>query len=168
MCACPVLNMAARTLYRINLTDQEQSELERLERGQTTEQHIAKRARIILLANEERLSNQEIATRVGTTTGKVTKWTKRWIDWALEPIRARLSDRPRSGAPDTITPEQWCRIFALACESPQDCGLPITHWSSRELAAEAVKQGIVESLSAGHLRRMLKKKPCNPIAVATG
>ncbi|CAD7854957.1 MAG: hypothetical protein, partial [Olavius algarvensis Gamma 1 endosymbiont] len=33
--------------YRINLTDQEQSELERLERGQTTEQHIAKRARII-------------------------------------------------------------------------------------------------------------------------
>ncbi|CAD7847511.1 MAG: hypothetical protein, partial [Olavius algarvensis Gamma 1 endosymbiont] len=55
------------TLYRINLTDQEQSELERLEQGQTTEQHIAKRARIILLANEERLSNQEIATRVGTT-----------------------------------------------------------------------------------------------------
>ena len=52
-----VLNMAARTLYRINLTDQEQSELERLERGQTTEQHIAKRARIILPANEERLSN---------------------------------------------------------------------------------------------------------------
>jgi len=39
--------MAARTLYRINLTDQEQSELERLEQGQTTEQHIAKRARII-------------------------------------------------------------------------------------------------------------------------
>ncbi|CAD7856218.1 MAG: hypothetical protein, partial [Olavius algarvensis Gamma 1 endosymbiont] len=34
-----VLNMAARTLYRINLTDQEQSELERLEQGQTTEQH---------------------------------------------------------------------------------------------------------------------------------
>ncbi|CAD7853894.1 MAG: hypothetical protein, partial [Olavius algarvensis Gamma 1 endosymbiont] len=33
------------------------------------------------MANEERLSNQEIATRVGTTTGKVTKWTKRWIDW---------------------------------------------------------------------------------------
>ncbi|CAD7846889.1 MAG: hypothetical protein, partial [Olavius algarvensis Gamma 1 endosymbiont] len=33
----------------------------------------------ILPANEERLSNQEIATRVGTTTGKVTKWTKRWI-----------------------------------------------------------------------------------------
>ena len=47
--------MAARTLYRINLTDQERAELERLEQGQTTEQHIAKRARIILLANEERL-----------------------------------------------------------------------------------------------------------------
>ena len=160
--------MAARTLYRINLTSVERTELERLERGHTTAQHLAKRARLILMANEEGLSNQDIATRLGTTKGKVTQWTRRWIDRALDTIHERLSDRPRPGAPDTITAEQWCRVMALACESPQDYGHPISHWSSRELAAEAVKQGIVEHLSAGHLRRVLEKKRCSPIAAATG
>ena len=62
--------MAAQTLYRINLTSRERSELQRLERGHTTSQHIAKRARIILLANEEGMSNQEIATRLGITKPK--------------------------------------------------------------------------------------------------
>jgi DNA-binding CsgD family transcriptional regulator len=59
--------VAARTLYRINLTSVERTELERLERGHTTAQDIAKRARIILMANEEGLSNQDIATRLGAT-----------------------------------------------------------------------------------------------------
>ena len=114
------------------------------------------------------MSNQEIATRLGTAKGRVTQWTKRWIDQGLEPIADRLSDLPRPGAPQSITAEQWCRILALACESPQEHGYPITHWSSRELAAEALRQGIVEHLSAGHLRRVLEKKRCSHIAAATG
>lgn len=160
--------MAARTLYRINLTSVERTELERLERGHAPARHIAKRARLILMANEEGLSNQDIATRLGTTKGMVTQWTKRWIDRALDSIRERLSDLPRPGAPDTNMAEQWCRVMALACESPRDYGHPISHWSSRELAAAAVKRGIVEHLSAGHLRRVLEKKRCSPIAAATG
>jgi hypothetical protein len=47
--------------------------------------------------------------------------------------------------------------MALACEKPENYGRPISHWSSRELADEAVKQGIVASLSPGHLRKVLKK-----------
>lgn len=160
--------MAARALYRINLTFSERSELERLAGAPTTPQHIARRARIILLANEEGMPNQQIAEQFGTTKGKVTKWLKRWIDGALVPIRERLSDRPRSGRPDNISAEQWCQIVALACESPEDYGRPITHWTSRELADEAVKQGIVESLSAGHLRKVLKKKRCSLTAAAIG
>ncbi len=57
--------LAARTLYRINFTSVERTEMECLERGHTTAQHIAKRARLILMANEEGLSNQDIATRLG-------------------------------------------------------------------------------------------------------
>ena len=160
--------MPAPTRYRINLTSMERAELERLARGHTSPQHIARRARIILMANEEGMSNQEIATRLGTTKAKVTQWTKGWIERALEPVRARFSDLPRPGAPETITAEQWCRILALARESPRDYGHPITHWSSRELAAEAVRQGIVEHLSAGHLRRVLEEKRCSPTEAVTG
>lgn len=160
--------MIAQPLYRITLTSSERAELERLVRGHSTPQIIARRARIILMANEEAMSNAEIAACLGIDKAKITLWTQRWVERGLEPVRDRLSDRPRPGAPDTITPEQWCRVIALACESPQDHGYPTTHWSGRELAAEAIKQGIVERLSAGHLRKVLQKKRCTHIASATG
>lgn len=53
---------------------------------------------------------------------------------------------------------KWCQIIALACEPPEAYGRPISHWSSTELADEAIRQGIVESISAGHLRKALKKR----------
>lgn len=154
--------MAAQTRYRINLTSKERSTLEGLRRAHTTPQHLVKRAGIILTANEEGMSNQRIAERLRTTKANVTQWTKRWIERALEPIRGRLSDRPRSGRPDTITAEQWCRIMATACEPPADHGYPISHWSSAELASEVVKQGIVQQLSAGHLRKVLAQATLQP------
>lgn len=158
----------SRTRHRINLLGSERSELEQLIRKQTTPQNIAKRARIILWANGDGATNQEIAEKLGIFKADVTRWTKRWIERGMEPVVDRLADLPRSGHPDTIHAEQWCRILALACEPPEQHGRPISHWSSSELAAEAVKQGIVESLSAGHLRKVLKKKRCSPTAVATG
>jgi putative transposase len=156
-----------KPLYRINLMSSERDELEQLARGYTTPQLIARRARIILMANEEGMSNTEIARELGVNKAKVTLWTQRWSERALEPVSDRLSDLPRPGAPDSITPEQWCRVMALACESPQEYGYPMSHWSSNELAAEAIKQGIVERFSAGHLRTVLQKKnaaaPSHPL-----
>lgn len=149
--------MKGRTKYRINLSSAEQSELERLIRQQTAPQHQVKRAKIILMANADGATNQAIAQQLGIYKAEVTHWTKRWIDRAMEPIEQRLADLPRCGRPDTITPEQWCRIMAMACEKPEQYARPISHWTSGELADEAVKQGIVESLSPGHLRKVLKK-----------
>ena len=120
------------------------------------------------MANGEGMSNQAIAEALGIYKADVSIWTRRWVERAMEPVADRLADLPRSGRPDTVTPEQWCRILALACEPPERHGRPITHWTSRELAAEAVKQGLVASLSAGHLRKVLKKKRYSPTAVATG
>lgn len=152
----------ARTQYRINLLSFEKNELERLIRKQTTPQHIAKRARIILHANEYVATNQAIADDLGISKTDVTRWTKRWTDRAMEPVLDRISDLPRPGHPDVITPGQWCRIIAMACEPPEIYGRPITHWSSTELTAEAIKQGVVEHLSPGHLRKVLKNKELQP------
>ncbi|MCI5147659.1 MAG: helix-turn-helix domain-containing protein, partial [Candidatus Electrothrix sp. AR3] len=98
----------------------------------------------------------------------ITRWTKRWIDLASEPVRKRLNDAPRPGAPDQITAEQWCNIMALACEAPESYGLPFTHWTHKELAKEAVRQEIVETVSPSHLGSVLKKKICSPIEAVTG
>ena len=120
------------------------------------------------MANGNGATNQEIAEQLGMYKAEVTGWTKRWIERAMEPIEDRLADLPRSGRPDTITPQQWCRVMALACEPPEQHGRQISHWTSNELAAEAMKQGIVKNLSPGHLRKVLKKRRYSLTAPATG
>jgi putative transposase len=160
--------MPAPHRYRINLLAREREFLEKLIAAHGTGQQIARRARIVLLANGEGWSNQAIAEELKIHKADVTTWTRRWVERGHDPLPERLRDHPRPGRPGTISAEQWCRILALACESPQAYGRPITHWSSRELAAEAIGQGIVESLSEGHLRKTLKKRRCNPIAAVTG
>ena len=146
------------TRYRINLTGSEQAELEQIIRQHTTPQNEARRAGIILLANEECCTNREIAKQLGINSCDITRWTKRWVDLAMEPVRKRLSDAPRTGAPDRITAEQWCNIMALACEPPESFGIPITNWTHKELAKEVVRQGIVENVSSSHLGTVLKKR----------
>jgi putative transposase len=67
-----------------------------------------------------------------------------------------LSDRPRPGGPTTFTPQEVTDIIALACEKPSDSGLPVSHWTPTEVAREAIKRGIVESISARQVDRFLK------------
>jgi len=158
----------ARPRFRINLLEDERDELQALVDAPGTPQFLVRRARIVLLANGECRSNREIAETLKIHKSDITVWTKRWIERIFESVLARLSDRARSGRPPRIDAEQWCRTIAPACEPPQQHGRPISHWSSRELAEEACKQGIVDRLSAGHLSKVLKKKTSSPIAAATG
>ncbi len=148
--------------YRTELKDKEVAELQQLIRKHSTAQNIARRARIILLANRDKLTNKEIAEQVEMNKCDVTRWTKRWMERAPEPVEERLSDAPRPGAPDRITAEQWCQIIALACEPPEDHGRPITHWTHKELAQEIVKQKIVDSISPSHVGTVLKKRLATP------
>jgi transposase len=154
--------MGQHTKYRINLTGKEEKELETIRRKQTSPQHIAKRVRIILLANGEWKSNKEIADKLGTTKANVTVWTKRWIERSLLPVKERLHDEPRSGRPDEITVEQYCQIIALAGELPEDHGRFISHWTLRELADELAEQKIVPSISTSHLSNLLRSNDLKP------
>ena len=68
-----------------------------------------------------------------------------------------LSDKERSGRPNNYTAEQIVQIVSIACEEPSESGRPISHWSRRELRAEAVKRGIVENISDRSVGRFLKR-----------
>jgi len=155
--------------YKINLKEKDKSELEKVVRKQSVSQNIAKRARIILMANGQKITNLEIARRLGIRYEDITKWTKRWIEEEkIEDVEERLKDRQRSGRKPTITAEQWCKIMALACEKPEDYGVPITNWSHSTLTAEVLKQGIVEKISMSHVGNFLKKRNSNLTKVSTG
>ena len=137
------------------LTEKERKELEAMVRKRTSPQRLVERARIILTA-ADRSNIAATAKELGVVKNTVRKWCRRWVARPGASIPERLAEAPRPRAPTRITPEQICRILALACTPPEQCGRPITHWSEKELAQEAVKQGIVDSISQRTVGRFLK------------
>jgi transposase len=99
----------------------------------------------------------EVALRLGVWRKTVSGWRKRWLSVCGGSVLERLSDAPRSGMEARITPEQICAIVALACERPNESGLPVTHWSQQDLADEAMRRGIVDQISQRSVGRFLKK-----------
>jgi transposase len=149
----------------INLNDVERQGLELLVRRYTTGQQKVIRARIVLLAAMGK-NNREIANELEVSLDTVRLWRQRWLD--LQPIslddlsiEERLDDLPRPGAPPRLTANQICQIQQLACEKPEKSGRPISQWTSREIAAEIMARGIVDTISARHSARILKKMASN-------
>jgi putative transposase len=156
----------------ITLTAEEQHALEGLVRRHTTAQQVALRARLILAAAAGH-NNAQVARREGVDVETVRLWRGRWL--GLQPValadlsaEERLADAPRSGAPARITAEQVCGIVALACEVPGAAGRPISQWTGREVADEAVARGIVAAISPRHAARLLKRGRSSPTASAPG
>ena len=74
-----------------------------------------------------------------------------------------LLDAPRrSGRPARISPLQRAQIVQLACLEPIAKGLHITHWTSEDLARQAVADGIVPAISARTVRRILHDVDLQP------
>jgi hypothetical protein len=156
----------------VEVSERQQRLVQRLAQAGTTGQELAIRARIVLMsATGIKRLDQAMAVRVHPE--RVSRWRVRWAraherlaaaegkgasDKDLEALVIEvLSDRARPGAPTTFTPEQVTDIIALACEKPSDSGLPVSHWTPPEVAREAIKRGIVESISARQVDRFLKR-----------
>jgi hypothetical protein len=53
-------------------------------------------------------------------------------------------------------------VKAMACEPPVEREVPLSRWSSAELAAQAVTEGLVGSVSASTVRRWLHEDAIKP------
>jgi len=140
-----------------------------------TSRSIAKslilRAQIIIHANEG-MQNKEISSKVSLNRINVGLWRRKWFEAQnillemeekeednykyKQKIKEIFTDYPRPGTPATFTAEQICQILSVACEKPEDSGLPLSHWSLSALKAELIKRGIVETISITHLSNFLK------------
>ena len=143
--------------------------LKHLIRTHSTPQQLALRARMILHAADG-VGVRESARELDVWPKTVRYWRKRWRQATeKQSVPERLADAPRSGVPAIYTPEQICAIIAMTCEKPSDSERPISHWSQREIADEAVRRGLVPSISQRSVGRFLKKRlTSNPIASVTG
>lgn len=161
----------------VNLTNRMKEILARIARRQTCPQRLVRRVRIILTIAEG-YNNQQTARRLGYNRETVRTWRDRWLgvetillcaeeegisDKELTTlIETVLADAYRPGTPDTFTPEQIVQIVVIACEDPKDSGRPISHWTPRELADEAMKRGVVESISPRQTGRFLDNADLKP------
>jgi transposase len=157
---------------KIELTPRQRALLDALIRSRTSEQRLVERARVVAMSADG-VASIDQANRLGVHRQRVDRWRRRWkalsaeltaaemeglTDEELrERVEAALDDAARSGAPPTFSAEQIAQIIALACEKPADSGLPISRWTPAALATEAVKRGIVGSISPRHLDRILKR-----------
>jgi putative transposase len=153
----------------VMVSPEQREMLEQLVRTHSMPQQLALRARIMLLAADG-VGVRESAEELDVWPKTVRRWRKRWriaVDGVS--VLERLVDAPRPGAPASYTPEQICAIVAMTCERPEASDRPISHWSQREIADEAMRRGLVPNISQRSVGRFLKKRPTsNRIASGTG
>ena len=161
--------MAGPQPQLITLSNPQQALLEALLRQSSCPQALALRVRIVLEAAAGQRNNA-LAQALACSLPTVRKWRGRWaaaqaqlaaVEHHPRDLRAVvasvLADAPRSGAPGSFTAEQIVQIVNLACTPPPHVGRPIEAWTPRELADEAIKQGIVTTISARSVGRLLKR-----------
>jgi len=164
-------------LQRLELSAREIHILHQLIHARKTPQWLVARAKIILHAWHLK-SNTRISTLTGHSRTTVILWRTRYLaafplfqtlvkqncsDTVLQKIIRRvLSDENRSGPPCRITAEQKIALIGLACEPlPQPHVLQF-QWDMSALAAEAIRRGIVTSISPSWVNCILNTVDLKP------
>ncbi len=156
----------------IKLSSRTEQLLQQIIRETTNSYRLVRRAKLILRAASGE-SNSSISRRLELDREQVRLWRERWWEGSnqlsaaeqeqvtdkklMVLINELLSDRQRPGTTKSFTVEQVVQIVAIACESPEKSDRPISHWTPRELASEAIKRGIVEEISPRSVGRFLKR-----------
>lgn len=149
--------MSRRSPFVVRLSSEDRAVLEERASSRSAPHAVVVRARIVLLAAED-VQNIDIAVRVGVCVDVASRWRKRFCEHGLDGLR----DRPRSGRPRRFGSEVVAGIKAMACEPPEDRQVPLSRWSSADLADHAVREGLVGSISSSTVRRWLHADAIKP------
>ena len=133
----------------VTLSDEHRTYLQNLIKKGSLPAKTYKRA-LALLELDRGRTFTEVAAIVGVVIPTVSTWAKKYKESGLE----MLTDKPRPGRPTVIDGLQRARITALACS---DAPEGYERWSLRLLADKAVALEIVDDISYGEVRLILKK-----------
>lgn len=144
----------------VQLNDADRTYLQNLIKKGSLPAKTYKRALALLELNRGRTFT-EVAAIVGVTKQTTSTWATKYKETGLE----FLTDKPRPGRPTVFDGLARAKITALACS---DAPEGYESWSLRLLADKAVELDIVDEISYGEVRLILKKTNYNPIASVTG
>jgi hypothetical protein len=94
------MDMPRRSPYRIDLTDNERVQLERIAQKYTAPYYSVMRAKIVLLAAQG-VPNDEVAGKLNMPRQIVSKWRKRFYEQRI----SGLEDQARAGRPARFPPQ---------------------------------------------------------------
>ncbi len=133
----------------VNLSESDRTYLKDLLKKGSLPAKTYKRA-LALLELDRGRTFTEVAEIVAVTKQTTSTWAKKYKETGLN----CLTDKPRPGRPTLIDGLQRAKITALACsEAPEG----YERWSLRLLADKAVELKLVEAISYGEVRLILKK-----------
>jgi len=141
----------------LKLSARERCDLQAMVRRQCGEARFYRRARMVLLTAEGS-SISAIARDFGTCRARVGQWLRRFEERGL----AGLEDLPRSGRPPEITSLERHQVIATACRSPSDFGFQRVLWDQATLALAVMSAGLVRSISARTVGRILQDAEIKP------
>src|SRR5947208_2290833 len=101
-----ILWLMPRIAPKIELTEPQRQELQRMLRSMSTSKLETLRARIVLLAAEGH-PNDEIASTLEVSQPMVCKWRRRFSKRGM----AGLNDSPRSGRPGSLSTDKLNKIL---------------------------------------------------------
>jgi transposase len=152
--------MRGRKPRGLTLRPADLPELERIAHSDSSPWYQVRRARIVLGIGGGQ-PREHLAYRLGCAESTIWRACQLYRISGLDGLLAD-GRAGRSGRDLGITPVQRAQIVELACLEPIARGLHITHWSSDDLARQAVDDGIVAGVSPRAVRRILHDVDLQP------
>jgi transposase len=106
---------------------------------------------MVLLSAEQNMTAQQIGQIVRKNDQTVRRWIKRYNTEGVN----GLSDAPRPGAPEKVTPEYCERLLNIVRQRPRALEQPYSLWTLARLADFMAEETGVR-VSAVTVRRILK------------
>lgn len=143
--------------FNVVIRPEDEPKLRRAQRSWNKAHAFVLRATIILLLSMG-MSISQVSRQTHTQRNTVRKWGERYV---LEGLPG-IDDAPRSGRPLTFSPDVAMHIIKIACEMPDLCGRSLAQWDCTEIARELIRSGVVPSISAESVRRILSSQKLKP------
>ena len=146
-----------RSAWTITLDFRTRTTLQHWLQRRKTPVGLVRCARAMLLL-EQGHSCVQTAKWVGLADYHVRKWAKRFQEGGV----AGLREKPRSGRPPVFAPEVALHLVKLACERPDHVGSSLSQWDGPELARRLKADGVVSTISADTVERILRSHKLKP------
>lgn len=141
-------------IYPIQLSAEDRHQLQRYVHHGTQSARAFNRARILLLADEQK-TDEEIIEALSLSRTTIYRVRKAYNENGLQQV---LQEKFRSGAPAKIDGRVEATLTLLACSDPPEGW---SRWTLHLLADKLVELAVIDSISREAVRMTLKKTNSN-------